>query len=187
MRLKMKSAISCGRSKPSCSTATSAKRLTTLRLATMKTLNGFEQHSFSSLADRLGNLVSRTTIRDWVLNGTLTPTQITRQHRTSHILFPTAKLNALHKLLQKAQAYHASKVKGETRFTLAQRLDVGRRNAEAAAKANKVRRLAGKREVYQPEPAKNSDDAIGRMKLTYDPIKDKNLVTIFGGFGNWKK
>lgn len=161
--------------------------MTTLRLATMKTLNGFEQHSFSSLADRLGNLVGRTTIRDWILNGTLTPTQITRQHRTSHILFPTAKLNALHKLLLKAQAHHAAKVKTGTRFTLAQRLVVGRRNAEAAAKTNKIRRLSGKPEVYQPEPAMNPEDAIGRVSLTYDPKKDKNLVRIFGGFGNWKK
>lgn len=152
----------------------------------MKTLNGFEQHSFSSLAERLGNLVSRTTIRDWVLNGTLTASQITRQKRNSHLLFPTAKLNALHKLLQKAQAYHAARAKTGTRFTMAQRLDVGRRNAAAVAKANKIRRLAGKPEIRQPEPAMNSDDAIGRVSLTYDPKKDKNLIRIFGGFGKWK-
>lgn len=152
----------------------------------MQTLKGFEQHSFASLTERLDYLVSRQTLTNWVGNGTLCPTQITRQKKNTHLLFPTAKLNALHKLLKKAQIVHASKISGNSRYTLAQRLACGRRNAELIFHGNKERKKNGLREYPEPNPAMNPEDAVGRRSLTYNPKKDKNLVTIFGGFGKWK-
>jgi len=152
----------------------------------MQTLKGFEQHSYSSLAERLGYLVSRQTLTNWINNGTLRPSQSTRQSHNTHLLFSTAKLNALHKLLKKAQIVHAAKIQGSSRYTLAQRLATGRRNAEAIARSNKRRRKGGLGEYPEPNPAMNPNDAVGRTNLTYDPSRDKNLIRIFGGFGKWK-
>jgi len=157
-----------------------------MQVATMQTLKGLEQHSFSSLAERLDYLVSRQTLSNWVDNGTLRPAQITRQPKNTHLLFSTAKLNALHKLLKKAQIVHAAKIQGSSRCTLAQRLATGRRNAKACHEINKWRRHLGRKELSEPNPAMNPEDAIGRMSLTYDPTRDKNLIRIFGGFGKWK-
>ncbi|NDE18057.1 hypothetical protein EBZ80_24370 [bacterium] len=152
----------------------------------MQTLKGFEQHSYSSLTERLGYLISRQTLTNWINNGTLRPAQVTRQSHNTHLLFSTAKLNALHKLLKKAQIVHAAKIQGNSRFTLAQRLATGRRNAKACHDNNELRRHLGRKELSELNPAMNPDDAIGRMSLTYDPTRDKNLIRIFGGFGKWK-
>lgn len=152
----------------------------------MQTLKGFEQHSFSSLAARLDYLVSRQTLSNWVENGTLRPAKITRQPKNTHLLFSTAKLKQLHKLLKKAQIIHAARLPAESRQTLAQRLATGKKNAAAWAKSNEERRRRGKTESREPNPAMNPEDAVGRMHLTYDQNQNKNLIRIFGGFGNWK-
>jgi len=152
----------------------------------MQTLKGFEQHSCNSLAKRLDFLVSRQTLTEWIATGTIRPAQITKQNHNTHLLFSTAKLNQLHRLLKKAQIYHASKIPPGSRQTLAQRLATGRRNAEAVALGIEKRRKAGKYAGRGPDPAMNPDDAVGRTHLTFDPRQDKNLIRIFGGFGKWK-
>lgn len=152
----------------------------------MQTLKGLEQHSFSSLAERLDYLVSRQTLSNWVENGTLRPAKITRNPKNTHMLFSTTKLNQLHKILKKAQILQAAKIPFSTRQTFAQRLETGRRNAASVGRLIEKRRLEGKPHGAGPNPAMNPGDAVGQTYLTFDPKKDKNLVRVFGGFGKWK-
>lgn len=143
-------------------------------------------HSFSSLAERLEHLVSRQTLSTWVQDGVLQPAKITRQNKNTHLLFPAGKLNQLHRLLQQSQILHAETIPLGKNHKLADRIATGKNNARAAAQLNERRRQMGRPEVPEPNPATNADDAIGRVRLTFDPSKNKNHVRIFGGFGKWK-
>jgi len=152
----------------------------------MQTLKGYEQHSYSSLAERLDYLISRQTLTEWIQRGIIRPAQITRQKKNTHLLFHKNKLDQLYKLLREAQEEHASKIKGLKHVTLQQRVESGQRNSERIVRANERNRREGKPEQREPDPATNPRDAVGMTSLTLNPSLAKNYVRVFGGFGKWK-
>jgi hypothetical protein len=146
-----------------------------------KLQNGYEQHSFSSLARRLRNLVSRQSLTEWVRSGKLKPALRTEGVHNSHLLFHKKKLDQLLELLERAYQSRLEKF-AKTNAEAARYRAAATANALRVAETNRRRRKAGQEEIKEPNLAMNDEDARGIVHLTHNPKVKK----IFSGFGLYR-
>lgn len=141
----------------------------------MKNSQQYEQHSYNSLALRLGLHVSRTTLKNWVEEGKLRPVLIQKNTRNTHLVFHKAKLDQLHKLLEAGYRQRLGRL-AKTHAEVVKYRAAAAANALRVFEANKKRRAAGQEEIEEPNPAMNDEDARGRVNLKLSP-KTKKLFT----------
>jgi len=143
-----------------------------------------EAHSITSLALRLKLLVSRATLRDWVKTGKLRPEAI-QAKASRYLIFSTPKLNHVLTLLEQGYEERVGRLAKDSaeavRF---------RKNADEMAlhkiRHNQARAKRGQRPLPESSPAMDYNDCRGATSLTHDPRKNKNFITVFGGFVAWK-
>lgn len=150
-------------------------------MANMKDLKGFEQHSYNSLSQRLNYLVSRTTLTHWIEQGVIKPSLVTKKNRSTHLLFPTKKLDQLLGLLERARDERLERLEPDPKRRAGMR-QTGFLNAKKTYELNRLRRQRGKAEVRQPQPALSDDDASGRMRMT----NAKQVQRLFSGYGLYR-
>lgn len=140
----------------------------------------FEAHSLNSLALRLKLLVSRGTLKRWIDEGRLKPAFHFNQNESGssrHLIFKKSVLDDLQQTL-------GEKYVGRLKKLAKKNGDILRYHASAQANAVRVyelnakRRKQGEREMKEPDPALNNDDARGKVSLTRDPTKEKNTFTL---------
>ena len=147
----------------------------------MKNSKDYEQHSYNSLAMRLGLHVSRTTLKQWIESGKLTPVLLQKNTRNTHIVFHKAKLDQLQKLLEEGYRQRLGRL-AKTHAEVVKYRAAAAANALRVFEANKKRRAAGQDEIEEPNPAMNDDDARGRVSLKNNPKVKK----LFSGFGLYR-
>lgn len=147
------------------------------RTCKMKNLKDYEQHSFNSLAARFNLLVSRTTLKKWVEDGTLKPAMQQRGTRNSHLLFHRKKLDQLAQLLERGFNERVGRL-AKTNAKAVQYRKAALANALRVFELNNKRRAEGLPEMEEPCLATSNDGARGVVRLTREPRKEKNVFTI---------
>jgi len=151
----------------------------------MQKLKGLEQHSYNSLAKRLGHYVSRQTLKTWIDSGTIRPALQRTSSRNSHLLFPTAKLNQLRDLLKQAHEERLGR-SGESAARVARMRQNALASARQRAEENERREARGRQPLPGLEPAMNDDDARGLTRLTLTDAKIEGIQRIFSGYGLYR-
>ena len=145
----------------------------------------FEQHSFNSLSKRLGRLVSRQTLTEWIKAGVIKPTMMTKTANSTHLLFPKTKLAELHALLKEARDERIAK-QAPSAQAARRMARIGEEAAAVAARTNEKRIKKGLKPIREPNPAMDDDDAAGITRLTLTPDRIENVQKIFSGYGLYR-
>lgn len=143
-----------------------------------------EAHSITSLALRLKLLVSRATLRDWIKTGKLLPEGI-QAKQSRYLIFSTKKLNQILGLLEQGYEERVGRLAKNSAEAVRFRSHADQM-ALHKIRHNQARAKRGQKPLPESSPALDDNDCRGATSLTHDLRKDKDFITVFGGFGAWK-
>jgi hypothetical protein len=140
----------------------------------------WEVHSLSSLSIRLKNLVCRNTLASWLKTGAL-KARFQQQHgrkgQSRHLLFTTQKLDQLLALLEEGYQERINRLT-RTNAEAVRFRAMAQANALEILKSNQRAQARGQRQIREPDPCLNDDDARAISRLTLDPKNEPNTFTI---------